>query len=389
MNSDFGADIFDDDPSGAPPKPKDKPPAPAHRTSRRAPARPTPEREDELEFRPEPLPQIRDAEEPEGAADDFGAAGSETRDRVEGGEPRRRRRRRRRDRGDRDAGELEARARPEAGDEAPREPPDEEETDSWGAEWSEEPRAEFGDAEDDSEADEDVRGAEPIGLEDAPDLEQEEARPTFRFEPHGRQGGEPGDRGGRRRRRRGGRGNGGERGERREPEPRGPREGRFQTQEAARAPSWEPTRPATATSTAAQRVAFLFDADALQDQAREHGGEVSYSRLLRQVAHGRPLSRAIAYTAGRARGLGGMGGIETSKLARGGDAPIAIAVDAMAAAPRVDCIVLAPESAAAAPLLRALRSLGIKVETASFQGRSGDDDAVQHHRLGRESIFSP
>ncbi len=137
-----------------------------------------------------------------------------------------------------------------------------------------------------------------------------------------------------------------------------------------------------------QRVAVLLDVEALQREARGFGGQVSFSRLLRQAAGPRTVCRAIAYCTPQSRGTGGVSGLETSRVDRDADTPVAMAVDAMATAPRVDCVILAPESAASAPLVRALRALGVRVESAGFDAR-GNSEVADHQRFGKEALFVP
>ncbi|HLU40478.1 MAG TPA: NYN domain-containing protein [Planctomycetota bacterium] len=155
-------------------------------------------------------------------------------------------------------------------------------------------------------------------------------------------------------------------------------------------PGWTPVvpgalpRPATAT----QRVALFLDVDALQREARNAGGQVSFSRAVRQIAGSRAVARAVAYCTPQSRGTGGAAGIETVRVERDSDTTVAIAVDALATASRVDCVVIAPESAAAAPLVRALRAQGVRVESAGFEAR-GHSEVAEHQRLGKEALFVP
>ena len=67
---------------------------------------------------------------------------------------------------------------------------------------------------------------------------------------------------------------------------------------------------------------------------------------------------------------------------------VAIAVDAMALASRVDCVVLASASAALSPLVRGLRSQGLRVESASFDPDS-PSSGPQHFQIGKECLFVP
>jgi len=160
---------------------------------------------------------------------------------------------------------------------------------------------------------------------------------------------------------------------------------------AAQAPS-HPATPA-ASGTQVQRVAILVDVDALQRSAQGQGGEVSFARLLRQLTGGRPLVRAVAYATPKSRpGAASLtsAGFEVEQLEEGSVATVAAAVDAMTLASRVDCVVLAPESVALAPLVRALRGQGVRVETASYaQTRGGQGSVAGHSLLGKDSLFIP
>ena len=44
-----------------------------------------------------------------------------------------------------------------------------------------------------------------------------------------------------------------------------------------------------------QRVAVFVDVTALEEQARDSGGEISDRRLIRNLSGTRPLIRAVAY----------------------------------------------------------------------------------------------
>ncbi len=115
---------------------------------------------------------------------------------------------------------------------------------------------------------------------------------------------------------------------------------------------------------------------------------MSFSRALRQIAGTRTVARAVAYCTPQSRGTGGAGGLESVRVDRDADTPVAIAVDALATAARVDCVVIAPESAAPAPLVRALRAHGVRVESAGFEAR-GQSEVADHQRLGKEALFVP
>jgi len=235
------------------------------------------------------------------------------------------------------------------------------------------------------EDDEDEDEAEEELLESPPLQGREPPRP-------------PGSGSGRRRRRRRGRDR--ERGfepapeeaERTAPPPRalppGDRPGPVQRPD--RTQTWSPAAPtgSARVSTTHQRVALFVDVEALQREARALGGQVSFSRLLRQLAGTRNVSRAIAYCTPQSRGTGGVAGLETVRVENDAETAVAIAVDALATAPRVDCVVIAPEANAAGPLVRALRAAGVRVESAGF-GARGTSDVAEHQRLGREALFVP
>ncbi|MEZ5965567.1 MAG: NYN domain-containing protein [Planctomycetota bacterium] len=154
--------------------------------------------------------------------------------------------------------------------------------------------------------------------------------------------------------------------------------------------AWAPATPGSGarTTPATQRVALFVDVEALQHEAQSLGGQISFSRLLRQITGSRTLARAIAYCAPSSRGTGGVAGLETVRVEREAHTPVAIAVDALATAPRVDCVVIAPEPLAVSPLVRALRAAGVRVESAGFEAR-GPSEVADHLRLGKEALFAP
>jgi hypothetical protein len=160
--------------------------------------------------------------------------------------------------------------------------------------------------------------------------------------------------------------------------------------EAEPKPAWTPAGPASSArpTTTTQRIALFLDVEAIQREARAIGGQVSFSRALRQIAGARTVVRALAYCTPQSRGTGGAGGLETVRVERESDTAVAIAVDALATAARVDCVVFAPESAAPAPLIRALRAHGVRVESAGFEAR-GHTEVADHQRLGKEALFVP
>jgi uncharacterized LabA/DUF88 family protein len=156
-----------------------------------------------------------------------------------------------------------------------------------------------------------------------------------------------------------------------------------------------PAAAAPATSAGGARVAMFVDVEHLLVEARQLGGEVSYSRVLRNLAGQRTLVRAIAYVGEGHRSLLPSlqnGGFEVELVDDARGSAVALATDAVTIGPRVDCVVLARESGALSPLARALRARGVRVETAGF-GRSGADRGrsvgQHHHQLGKECLFVP
>jgi hypothetical protein len=150
-----------------------------------------------------------------------------------------------------------------------------------------------------------------------------------------------------------------------------------------------------APAAAGARIALFVDVEHLLVEARQLGGEVSYSRVLRNLAGQRTLVRAIAYVGEGHRSLLPSlqnGGFEVELVDDARGSAVALATDAVTVGPRVDCVVLAPESAAFGHLARALRARGVRVETAGF-GRGGAERGrsigQHHHQLGKECLFVP
>jgi predicted nuclease with RNAse H fold len=158
-------------------------------------------------------------------------------------------------------------------------------------------------------------------------------------------------------------------------------------------PSESGTRTASTTAAVGQRLAILLDVHELSSQARELDGELAVNRLLRRVGRNRATIRAVAYITSAERRLAGSlrdSGLEVVEVEPGATAAVQIAVDAMAIAGRVDCVVLAPAQAALAPLATVLRSQGLRVETASFAEDTGPSVVAQQHlTLGEDSLFRP
>lgn len=153
--------------------------------------------------------------------------------------------------------------------------------------------------------------------------------------------------------------------------------------------------PTPGSERSGQRVAVLVDLAALLEQARTQGGELAFGKLVQHLARRRHLIRAIAYASPEllveiGSALRGSD-LDVHAIATPSDLPVALAVDAMSLASRVDCVVLAPAVDHLAPLAAALRAHGVRIETASFTETGGmaDDLATARHPLGAESLFVP
>ncbi len=135
---------------------------------------------------------------------------------------------------------------------------------------------------------------------------------------------------------------------------------------------------------------MFIDVTALEEQAREQGGEISYRRLVSNLVGTRPLIRAVAYVDSSQTTDAGQisaSGFEVETIDPGAEAALMVAVDTMGIAPRVDCVVLAPRNPKLEHLARTLRSQGLRVETAGFN--PGEEAAGSYRALGRDSMFVP
>ncbi len=143
------------------------------------------------------------------------------------------------------------------------------------------------------------------------------------------------------------------------------------------------------------RTALLLDADLLVEQAKDLDGEIAFSKIESALAGRRSMIRRVAYgTPAVDETLDGplrAAGFEIRKAADRAQLAVAIAVDAMAIGPRVDCIVIAPGSVELTALTGALRSSGIRVESAGFgeEPANADLDVEGHSQLGNECMFTP
>ncbi|MEM7205088.1 MAG: NYN domain-containing protein [Planctomycetota bacterium] len=169
----------------------------------------------------------------------------------------------------------------------------------------------------------------------------------------------------------------------------------------------EPRRPAPAASpratpphdpgarrepgAAAPRVAILLDVASLQSEAGDRGAQLSYGRLVRALTSDRMPVRTVAYVPPDEQALGttlAAQGIETEIVDDEDSVGVAVAVDAMALATRVDCVVLASSAPSMTLLARALRAQGVRVESAGF-GADSPWRAQLHHEIGRDCVFVP
>ncbi len=377
MQSDFGADIFDDDP------PTEQP----ERSARRS-AKP---RAQAVEIRVKKTAPRRDAED---LADiEFGqpsprpdaAADSDTADADKAAAPdtgsRRPPRRPRAERGERGdapattATPVEPRARRQrstgVGEPRPRRDRPRGDRDRGDRDRGERDRGERDRGDRD-------RGERPRGGRDRGDRHRGERRDRDRPEDdRGRRRGRDRERG---------------RGDR----PAGPRGGHTKTSETTDTAPIDrlPTRGGrgrqTQPTTASARVALLLDLEDLSRGAREHGWEISYRRLQNRLVADRTAVRVLAYAPDDQPELGApLAAARIELQTCDPDAiEVALSVDAMTIAPRVDCVVVGSDSAAFAPLVAMLRSQGIRVESASFSPKSPLDSQF-HHEIDKSACFAP
>ena len=130
-----------------------------------------------------------------------------------------------------------------------------------------------------------------------------------------------------------------------------------------------------------QRAAILIDVQNLfYATLNQYGRTIAYERYLDWAAGGRPIIRALAYTVEKAdahqdgfkRLLAGLGCdlrtkllIERSDGSSKGNWDVAMAVDAIQIAPRVDVIILATGDGDFTYLVEALKVIGVRVEVTS------------------------
>ena len=66
-----------------------------------------------------------------------------------------------------------------------------------------------------------------------------------------------------------------------------------------------------------------------------------------------------------------------------------MAVEAMALAPRIDCVAVAPAHETMQAAVDALRAQGVRVVSAGFSGESAGAACDAHHRLDQDCMFAP
>jgi uncharacterized LabA/DUF88 family protein len=132
-----------------------------------------------------------------------------------------------------------------------------------------------------------------------------------------------------------------------------------------------------------QRVAVFIDAQNLYHTAKHvyNNSKVHFGRVVEAAVAGRSLVRAIAYVISTQSGdeqnffeaLGKLGiEIKSKELqifidgSKKADWDVAIAIDAIRIAQRVDCVVLVSGDGDFIPLLQYLKQLGVQTEVVSF-----------------------
>lgn len=139
----------------------------------------------------------------------------------------------------------------------------------------------------------------------------------------------------------------------------------------------------------ARSVAVFVDLVALENEVRTAGGEVAFRKLLSFLADGRKVARAICYLpAGTpARGSIAGSGFQVQSLTHAEELPLRAAVDAAELSADLDAVMLVPGTHGLMALAGVLREKGMAVETAGFGAASGGETI--YRRLGRESMFVP
>ncbi len=131
--------------------------------------------------------------------------------------------------------------------------------------------------------------------------------------------------------------------------------------------------------------------DAAELKTRADGREISFGHLRRHIANARIPIRAIAYYPAKDKDLAKNlqhCGFEVTAVDSKSATNITIAIDAMALADRVDCVILVPGTNSLAHLAKTLRARGVRVESASFdEAGEAKLGANEHRCVGSESCF--
>ena len=166
----------------------------------------------------------------------------------------------------------------------------------------------------------------------------------------------------------------------------GPRRRRSRSSGAAARPAEQP-----ASGLDTERIGVLIDLAALQEQARELGGELAFRKLLKAIANNRTLFAAVCYVVddetAAAHGPPPTSALAVQRHPDAQTAAVAMTVDAMEMAGNIDTVVLAPMPPTLRPLLAALAARGVRVEVASFSGRAPSD--TEPRPLGNNCLFVP
>lgn len=171
---------------------------------------------------------------------------------------------------------------------------------------------------------------------------------------------------------------------------RGPRDRDDRHRQHRGHPHHAPRETAPAAPAAPVRsIAVLVDLVALENEVRTAGGEVAFRKLLSFLADGRKVARAICYLpAGTpARGSIAGSGFQVQALTHPEELPLRAAVDAAELSGDLDAVMLVPGTHGLMALAGVLREKGMAVETAGFGPASGSE--AVYRRLGRESMFVP
>ncbi|MGE3171099.1 MAG: hypothetical protein AB7O97_00650 [Planctomycetota bacterium] len=136
---------------------------------------------------------------------------------------------------------------------------------------------------------------------------------------------------------------------------------------------------------------MLVDLEALQAQARERGGELSFRKLLKGIAHGCPVEQAVCFvtraTAPSVRRSLTAAGFALREHETATEAQAAMAEAALSVRWPIDALVLAPLGARLESHVDELAGGGFRIEVASFDGTAPSGAVAR--RLGPGCLFVP